>query len=304
MDACDWTEIVQPGAHVILKPNLTCLDPTMAYAANTSMELLVAVVQVLQQRTRNILVGESDMINAPHTYSADLAFEVNGLYDLAKQYNFELINWSKAPTRPVASPLLAGFEMPASILDADVLISLPVLKTHAQTYYTGAMKNLWGCIPRYDRFLLHKRLHERIVEVNRILKPKLAIMDAIVGIEGRGPTYGIPRQLDLILGSRDLVALDTTAMRLVNLDPLRAYYVRLAYEAGLGQWNEQDIQIDGDFSGHKTIFKPAHYDVVLRMMDYLSPQKWFVRGVLLNPQLFTPLRAVSRSLRRLKVIQS
>jgi hypothetical protein len=141
------------------------------------------------------------------------------------------------------------------------------------------------------------------VEVNRILKPKLAIMDAIVGIEGRGPTYGNPRRLDLVMASRDLVALDASAMRLVCLDPVKARHVKLAYQQGLGEWREDHIALDGEFDRHRTAFVPARYDIVLRGMDFLSPQKWFTYGILLNPRLFASLRTVSRALRRANVVR-
>ena len=303
MHGCRWTEIVAQHARVVLKPNLTCLDPAMAYAANTSTELVAAVVRVLQERTADITVGESDMINAPNVYPAELAFEVSGLDRLSSELGFKLVNWSKEPTRPVPSALLSGFEMPIGLLDADVVISLPVLKTHGQSYYTGALKNMWGCVPRFDRFLLHRRLHECIAEVNAILRPSLAIMDAIVGIEGRGPTYGNPRRLDLVLSSTDLVALDATAARLVGLDPGMAKHISLARRKGLGETEASAIIVDGPFAANQTTFTPARYDIVLRTMDFLSPYRWFTYGVLLNPLLFERLRSISRALRRREVIR-
>jgi uncharacterized protein (DUF362 family) len=260
------------------------------------------VIQIVQQRTQHIIVGESDMINPPQIYPAERAFEMNGLVDMAKTLGFELINFSRSPTRPVSSALFHGFEMPVCILDADVLISMPVLKTHRQAYFTGAMKNLWGCVPRYDRFLLHRQLHECLAEVTRILQPRLAIMDAIVGMDGHGPTYGNPRHLDLVLGSTDMVALDVTALRLVGLVPEKARYVKLAHELGLGEWEAERIEVDGDFAGNRTTFEPAPYGLVIRMMDYLAPYSWFTHGVLLNPMLFQPLSKVSRTLRKLGLL--
>ena len=129
---------------------------------------------------------------------------------------------------------MTGFGMSKTWLEADVFITLPVLKTHATTVFTGALKNQWGCIPRYDRILLHKHLHELIVEVNRLRPVTLALMDGLVGMQGRGPINGYPIDLNVLLASRDPVALDATGMRLIGLDPLTSQHVVHAEKIGLG----------------------------------------------------------------------
>ncbi len=300
MDACGWTDVVKPGARVVIKPNLVSLDPERVEAANTSMELLAAVIRILQTRTPNITVGESDMINPPRTCPAEDAFELNGLYDLARELKFELVNFSRRPTRRADSPRFDGFELPAEILDADVFISMPVLKTHVQGYFTGAIKNMWGCVPRVDRFFMHRHLHECLAELPRLLRPHFAIMDAIVAMEGMGPSYGDPRRLDLVLASRDVVALDATAMRLVGLDVARARHIPLAAATGFGTMDQSAIEVDGDFEAHRTVFKPAKYDLRALVLDRLSPYHWFTWGVLLNPPLFRPISKVTRTIRRLR----
>jgi len=302
MEACRWSEIVKPDANVVVKPNLVSLIPERIKGANTNMELLEAVIRILQTRTRNILVGESDMLNAPHSCPAEQAFELNGLDQLSRSMGFELINFSRSATRPVNSELLQGFEMPVSILDADVLISMPVLKTHKQAYFTGAIKNLWGCVPRYDRLLLHRHLHECLAEVASILKPRLAIMDAIVAMDGHGPTFGNLRPLELVLASTDVVALDATAMRMVSLDVEKARYIEMAHKLGVGEVDESRIQVDGDLESNRTIFEPAPYGLVIRLIDYVSPYRWFTHGVMLNPSIFGTLSKTSRMLRRLGIL--
>ena len=196
---------------------------------------------------------------------------MNGLYDLARELKFELVNFSRRPTRRADSPRFEGFELPAEILDADVFISMPVLKTHVQGYFTGAIKNMWGCVPRVDRFFMHRHLHECLAELPRLLRPHFAIMDAIVAMEGMGPSYGDPRRLDLVLASRDVVALDATAMRLVGLDVAKARHIPLAAATGFGTMDESAIQIDGDFEAHRTVFKAAKYDLRALVLDRLSP---------------------------------
>src|SRR5205823_7592570 len=129
-------------------------------------------------------------------------------------------------------------------------------KTHATTVFTGALKNQWGCIPRYDRILLHKYLHELIGDINKFRPVTLALMDGLVGMQGRGPINGYPINLDVLLASRDPVALDATAMRLIGLEPATARHLVHAHRIGLGAIDPAAIEVDGPFAELKTVAEP------------------------------------------------
>jgi uncharacterized protein (DUF362 family) len=188
-------------------------------------------------------------------------------------------------------------------LEADVFISLPVLKTHALTYFTGTLKNQWGCVPQRDRILLHRYIDELLPALHRILRPALTLMDGIVGMEGRGPVNGKPRRLDLILGSTDGLALDATAMRLVGLNPEESRHIVVAAEQGLGCIRAQDIKVDGDWERHATQFEPAILDKALSAMNYMSRYKWFVQYALEKDLVFYPFRSLVQLLRRIGVVE-
>jgi uncharacterized protein (DUF362 family) len=296
---CGMHQKIKQGSTVVLKPNITIAVKDKAPAADTLPELVASVCRVLKQYTNNIIVGESDS----NRYPAELGFQVIGLDRIARDLEIKLVNFSRSATHPVNPPLLRGFELPTAILDADVFITLPKLKTHALTYFTGALKNQWGCIPRYDRILLHKYLDQLLVDINAILKPQLAIMDGIIGMDQRGPTNGRPRQLDLILASTDCVALDATAMRLVGLEPNNARHVVMAYKAGLGSFYPEDIEIDGDFENHKTQFEPAHLDWAVAFMNYMTRYRFFTYHILLNDSIFYPVKRVIEVLRTIGVVR-
>src|SRR5262249_52398941 len=149
----------------------------------------------------------------------EAAFENNGVYRLAEEMNIKVLNLSKDVLIDMPDARLKGFGMAKTWLEADAFITLPVLKTHATTVFTGSLKNQWGCIPRYDRILLHKYLHELIAAINKIRPVTLALMDGLVGMQGRGPINGYPINLNVLLASRDPVALDASAMRLIGLEP-------------------------------------------------------------------------------------
>jgi uncharacterized protein (DUF362 family) len=194
-------------------------------------------------------------------------------------------------------------ELPVVLLEADVFITLPVLKTHALTYFTGALKNQWGCLPQYDRILVHKYLDPLLATLHRVLRPKLAVMDGIIGMEGRGPSNGKPRRLDVVLASRDSVALDATAMRLVGLEPQRSRHVVLTAERGLGQFAAGDIEVDGDWERHKTQFEPAVLDKAIAAMNYMTRYPWFVKHMLERNTVFYPFRALVQVLRRVGIVE-
>lgn len=295
MDRCSWQGLVAPDARVVIKPNLCTERPEMIHTANTSIGVLRAVCAVLQERTRDITVVESNGAR----YPAEAAFENNGVYRLADEMGLKVLNLSKDTLVEVPDPRMKGFGMARTWLEADVFITLPVLKTHATTVFTGAIKNQWGCIPRYDRILLHKHLHELVGDVNKLKPPTLALMDGLVGMQGRGPINGYPIDLNVLLASRDPVALDATGMRLIGLDPVTSQHIVHAQKIGLGTLKETEIVVDGPFQELQTVVEPAQEDFAIKMMNRVSRSPFLTKHFLLNNGIFYPVRGMVKVARRL-----
>lgn len=253
--ACHWEEIIPRNGMVAIKLNVSVVEPNMVESANTSPDLVDAVCRVLKARTDNIALVEAD---GDYRNKAEQAFAATGIYEVADKLKIRTFNLSKMPCKQVGNPLLS--QLPEILLECEAFITMPVIKTHTLTYFTGALKNQWGCVPRFDRLALHQYLNELIVELNALLKPRLSIMDGIVGMDGRGPTSGRPRHLNILLASRDPVALDATAMRLVGLNPERCRHLLMASEAGLGTLDEGLIEIDMPFARSWDDFEPAVFD--------------------------------------------
>lgn len=298
MERCDWESLVPRDAAVVVKPNLCMTVPDKVEMSNTDREITSAVCEILLSRTKRIVIGESDHLR----HTAQEAFRVNGYVEMAQRLGVRLVSFSESPSAPVPCDPIGMLELPQALLEADVFVTLPVLKTHALTYFTGALKNQWGCVPQYNRILLHKELDRLLVSLHRIFHPQLVIMDGIVGMEGRGPVNGKPRRLDLLLASRDAVALDATAMRLVGMDPALARHVALAAEEGLGRIRAEDILVDGDWDRHATQFEPAVLDKAVAAMNYMSRYPWFVKYALEKDTVFYPVRAAVQLLRRMRII--
>ena len=299
LEACRWQEVVPRDARVVVKPNLCTAVADKVAAANTDPEVTAGLLEVLRTRTRWIVIGEADGLRQ----SAWDAFRASGYADLARRLEAELVNFSEAERVTVRLEPAGEIELPRLLLEADLLITLPVLKTHALTYFTGALKNQWGCLPQHDRILYHRYLDPLLASLQRVLRPGLAVMDGIVGMEGRGPANGRPRRLDVLLASRDAVALDATAMRLVGLDPRRARHVRLAAEQGLGRMASAGIAVDGDWERHAARFEPAVLDAAIAAMNYMSRYRWFVKYLLERDAVFYPVRSAVQLLRRVGVIE-
>jgi uncharacterized protein (DUF362 family) len=297
--ACDWEAIVPRGASVVVKPNLCTARPESAAASNTDLRVTAAVCEMLLTRTSRIVIGESDGLRQ----TAWEAFAASGYVEMAQRLGVHLVNFSESPRTPVECDPAGPIDLPRLLLEADVFVTLPVLKTHALTYFTGALKNQWGCLPQYDRILLHQHLDPLIVTLHRILRPRLTVMDAIVAMEGRGPANGKPRRLDVVLASRDAVALDATAMRLVGLEPERARHVVLAARQNLGRLDRAEIAVDGDWHRHVTAFEPAVLDKAIAAMNYMSRYRWFVKYMLEKDAVFYPVRSLVQALRRVGVVE-
>jgi uncharacterized protein (DUF362 family) len=286
LEALRWQELIGSGASVVIKPNLCTERLEQIHTANTSLGVLRGVCQVLLERTSRITIVESNGAR----YPAEAAFENNGVYRLAAELGVRVLNLSKDELVDIPDPRMKGFGMSRTWLEADAFITLPVLKTHATTVFTGALKNQWGCIPRYDRIVLHKYLHELIGDVNKLRPVTLALMDGLVGMQGRGPINGYPIDLNVLLASRDPVALDATGMRLIGLEPSTSRHVAHAQQIELGTMSREQIAVDGPFAELKTKVEPAVEDWAIKLMNRLARSPFLTRHLLLNDALFFPVR--------------
>lgn len=297
LDRLDWQGLVAPHSKVVIKVNLCSPRPEEIESADTSPELIRATCEVLLERTPHISIAEAHSYRFP----AEMAFKNAGIYDLGQDLGVKVVNLSKEPCREVSHPLLGS--LPEILLSADVFMTMPTLKTHALTYFTGAIKNQWGCVPRYDRIALHHSLNQLLVDLNGILKPRLCIMDGIICMEGRGPTNGKPRRLDLVLASRDPVAMDATAMRLVGLNPLKCRHLVLASEAGQGVFDESGITVDTNVQRDWPDFEPAHLDWAVAWMNRLTKYTWFRERILSVDAIFYPTKRLVQVLRTVGIVR-
>ena len=299
LDACEWTSWVGRDAVVVIKPNLCTAVPGKVQACNTDVAVMEALCRTLLDRTRRIYIGESGHLrqNPWQTFAA------SGYVQMAERLGIELVNFSEAPAVKVNCPPVGEIALPRRILESDAYINVPVLKTHALTHFTGALKNQWGCVPDCrDRLRYHRFIHVLLSSLQKIFQPKMVLMDAIVGMEGRGPVNGQARRMDLILASRDAVAIDATAMRLTGLNPEKAKHVMIAAQQGVGEAAGNKISIDGDWNALKTTLTPPPRDFANSAMFFATQYPWFVKHILANDRIYYPIRDVVGLLRKVGVV--
>jgi len=141
MEAAGWRETIASGQRVLVKVNLSSVDPRMIFASNTDREVVFAVCGILRERTSDISLIES---GGPRV-TAEQVFRKNDYYNFARDLGVNLIDLSKEALSFGAHPLLEDFGVPKILLDeSNALVTLPVLKTHAMTFFSGALKNQWA----------------------------------------------------------------------------------------------------------------------------------------------------------------
>ena len=138
------------------------------------------------------------------------------------------------------------------LVDSDMIINLPKIKTHGLTIFTCAVKNMYGVVPGLIKSEYHKKapnpskFAEYVVDIYALSKPQLNIVDGVIGMDGAGPSAGNPKKMDMILASRDGVAVDVLLCDILGKDPMKVPINRIATEQGLGEGDLHKIEVLGD----------------------------------------------------------
>ncbi|MCF7708835.1 MAG: DUF362 domain-containing protein [Verrucomicrobia bacterium] len=240
-------KFVSSGDVVLVKPNiLGGFAPDRAVTTHPS--IVRAVVLLAEAAGGRVLVGDS-----PGVGSLKHAATGAGIVEALKGTSAELVDLSEpAEFNENENAIAKKLVLAKKLRDIDVLISLPKLKTHAQMVMTGALKNQFGLVPGMLKSEWHFRLRERewfgalMVDINRVCKPALAIMDAVVAMEGKGPSGGRPRFVGALIGGEDLAAIDTVGCRLMGLPPEMVPASAAAKKWRYGETDSAKIEILGE----------------------------------------------------------
>lgn len=236
-------QFVSQGQKVLLKPNLLSARPPDS--AVCTHPAVVEAVAGLAAAACGVTVsfGDSPSIGAENWDKYNRLLSITGMAEAIERAGIEPVRFDDCsierdiPDAKVFRRLL----LTKALDDCEVLINIPKFKTHGLMGFTGAIKNLFGCVPGRRKAMFHlqagdnpEMFAQMLVDVLRAVRPRLSIMDGIVGMDGQGPGAGRRRNFGLIIASADPVALDATACRVAGIDPMTVPTIRLASEQGLG----------------------------------------------------------------------
>lgn len=232
---------VRPGAKVVLKPNLVLGYPPER-AATTHPAVVRAVAEMALACGGKVAIGDSPGLGSCRSIAAKA-----GLEPIFRDLGIPCLEFTAAETRDDRR-LFRCLTLARELLEADVVINLPKLKTHCQMLMTMAVKNLFGAVVGLQKFQWHyragadKALFGRMLyEICAAVRPSLNILDAIVAMDGNGPTHGDPNPTGFIAASADPCALDAAVMRALGLAPETLYTLQAAAAAGDNAWREVAI---------------------------------------------------------------
>ena len=252
---------IKSGETVLIKPNMVeAMKPDTA--VTTHPEVLRAVIRAVQSCGATVIVGDSPGYESTHKVG-----EVSGMLQVCREEQAELVSFEQ-PTK-LQHPqglLVKSWEVAAAYKRADKVISLAKMKTHSLTGITGAVKNLFGFILGTSKAQFHLRMQKRddfatmLIDLHDTIKPTLAIIDGIVGMEGAGPRNGTPIHCGVLIASSCSYAADMVMEQSMGLPPAHTPVIRLAIEHGRLQ-SSDSVRVQG--SGATIVKKfaqPKNYE--------------------------------------------
>jgi uncharacterized protein (DUF362 family) len=243
---------VSPGAAVLLKPNV--VGPSSSGSGHvTDARITAAVARLaLEQGAGRVVIGEGSSVgyDFPGRRDSMQCMEASGTAAVARELGLPLVDLNRDERVEVYAEgayVMDRFSIAQTTWEADVIVDLPVIKTHVRTGITCGLKNMKGVLPGNEKKRTHRLgLDRAIVDLNRVVKPHFTVVDAIVGMQGThaGPEDRVP--MGRIVAGADVVAVDAVCAAIAGFDVSQIHHVRLAAEAGLGVADLAQIEVRGE----------------------------------------------------------
>jgi uncharacterized protein (DUF362 family)/Pyruvate/2-oxoacid:ferredoxin oxidoreductase delta subunit len=242
---------IKNGTRVVLKPNLV-IRRKPEEAATTHPEFVRILSELIIAQGGKVTIAESP--GGPFSKPLLKSVYSGTGMESASALSGAMLNYDTTSVKidNKDGKILKKVEVISALIEADIIINLPKLKAHGQMMYTGAVKNLFGAVPGIQKFDYHNRMPSAsefadvIVDIFLSVKPTLTFMDAIVGMDGFGPTSGSPKQMGLILASEDAFALDAVALDIISVNPSDIPVMKAAMDRNLCAENGLSTVIIGE----------------------------------------------------------
>jgi uncharacterized protein (DUF362 family) len=244
--------VIPPGSSVLIKPNVVSPSPSGS-GRITDARVTEAVTRVvLERKPGRVIIGEGSSVgyDFPGRKDSMHCLEVSGTADVARRLGVELVDLNRderVDVRAENAFVMEAFAVARAAWEADVIVDLPVIKTHVRTGITCGLKNIKGVLPGDEKKRTHQLgLDRGIVDLNRVVKPHFTLVDAIVGMEG---TWQYPEdavRLGCIVAGTDVVAVDAVCATIAGFDVEQILHVQLAAQEGLGVADLARIEVRGE----------------------------------------------------------
>lgn len=256
------------GKAVLLKPNAgRAVGPRTG--VTTHPEVVAAAIDFFTQRGAKVRVGESPILGV----RAKETFESTGIGRAAAERGVELVDLDARKAKTVAVPngrVLSKLRVCPDVLEADMVVSIPVMKTHMHTVVSLGLKNMKGCLHGREKVRLHqldrpsglaediKTLDAAIADLAGVLRPSFTLIDGAVGLEGLGPSAGSAKPVGVFVAGADCLAVDAVGAYLMGFEPTEIPHLRLAAEQNGGCVELSEIATEpAELAGLVNRFVPA-----------------------------------------------
>jgi len=272
------SDLAWPDSHVLIKPNLLmAARPQLAVV--THPLIVKAVAEYVIEKG-----GKPSVADSPAIVKFAKIIEIGGYQTALKDMNVKMYRFEDSVKTDIGEPF-GEIEIARDALEADIVINLAKLKTHAQMLLTLGVKNLFGCIVGLSKPQWHFRtgvdremFAKLLVQIYKRVNPSITLVDGILAMEGSGPAKsGTPRHLGVIIGSDDAVATDWVICDMLGIEPERLLTNRAARSLG---WNDKNLQISGACTNVTDFDFPQLGEIVFGPRPF---QKWMRRHFIQKP---------------------
>jgi uncharacterized protein (DUF362 family) len=243
---------IQKGDVVVIKPNIKNQSPP-GYGIVTDPRVVDrVVVMAIESGAKKVVIAEGAAYPTG-AYDTFAAFQTSGIAEIARKRDVDLVDLNSHDSLDVDVPeglVLDWVRVGRSVIEADLVINIPVLKTHRGTLISACVKNIGvGCATREEKKRLHRLGIDRaLVDVYSIIKPGFNLVDGIVALEGDGPNLppGRAKALGLLVAGKDGLAVDAVCAKIMGVNPDNVKHLSLAHSQGIGEIDLNNIVIKGE----------------------------------------------------------
>lgn len=279
---------------VLIKPNLLARHAPIK-AVTTHPHVLNGVILALKARgVKNITVADSPGGPVTATLMRGV-YSGSGLAEVCKRHGVNMYTEGKGVDVQTDGMIVKQFNILQPVREADFIINLPKLKTHVLTGFSGAVKNLFGCVPGLQKTEFHMRFPDKklfadmLIDLCEVISADMHIVDGILSLEGDGPASGMPKKTNVILACENPYNLDLAICRVIGIDAMQTPVPAAAFARGLCANKLDETLLDGDEAA-KTPFKsfatPKSYTFIAMLPGILKPfSKIFTKLTTPRPQV-------------------